>query len=157
MFRSTVILLTSATVMFHALLGCCAHHGHSHSASEKVTSSVHNHAHGDDHSSGHCHSHSDHEDVTSAGGTVPATPQPCDGNHEGEDGPCDEADCQFVSTLRSGECLTSFSFSTLLAFDASLPTTDALVSPLNWERFEQSVPLAATPRPLHALKQVWLL
>lgn len=156
MFHTAVILLTTATVMFHALLGCCAHHGHSHSVSDKVTSSVHDHAHIDDHSSVHCHSHSDHEDVTSAG-TVPATPQPCDGNHEGEHGPCDEADCQFVSTLRSDECLTSFSFSTLLAFDASFPTADALVSPLNWERIEQSAPLAATPSPLHALKQVWLL
>ena len=152
MFRSTVILLTTATVMFHALLGCCAHHGHSHSVSEKVTFSVHDHVHSDDHSLDHCHSHSEHENVTRAD-TVPAVPQPCDGEH----GPCDEADCQFVSTLQTDDCLASLSFSIFLALNASLPTTNALVSPLNWERIEQSMPLAATPSPLHALKQVWLL
>lgn len=94
MFRFVLVMLTCAGVLWHALVGCCAHHGHE-STRPAISASCEG-----------C-SHADRE--SSATG-VPARPHSagvalesicCD--HGGSDRDCSEERCAFPDPRSSGE------------------------------------------------------
>ena len=92
MMNRLLASLVAATLLMHAVVGCCWHHehvaqaGHEEPAAIKPVRGSHCHSHA--HLHGHSHSHShDIADIT------PATP---DNHHHDGDSGCGSQDCQFV-------------------------------------------------------------
>ena len=131
MFQFLTILLTTTAVSLHALLGCCAHHAHSH-AVEEVCQDVQV-------------IHHDHDEATH---TIP-----CQNENHSDGLPCDESECQFISNstsidLKSAIVVSTFANEVADSTHGSL----LLVAFANVER-DRSV---ESCRPsLRALKCVW--
>jgi hypothetical protein len=97
MRRAVVSLVTAATVLWHAVIGCCAHHDacveHAHEHEQVV---VVEHA-ADDHDADHDCSctHDAHDDHDAA--PVQQLPDEAPASHSEPAAPCDDAECSFLA------------------------------------------------------------
>lgn len=87
--------IVALTIAFHAVVGCCIHHGHPHDHAQCQTQVLAEAGHGNcEHAHHEREMLIEHTLVESHGSHVPG-----DGSHH-QHKPCNESDCQFVSNSR---------------------------------------------------------
>lgn len=148
MFHGILTLSTTAAVMLHALLGCCAHHSHACDTHRRGVATV-----ADESDHGHCHhNHEERAKSDERSGDHGGH------DHHGHDGPCSEPDCSFVIAERCDDVTSVLSLLSSLpvANDAAAVTT--LRGPLR-QQAGAEVPSGHlfSPEPLRAQTQVWRL
>lgn len=139
MIRSSLTFVTTFAIALHALLGCCAHHHHS-ADGEGV---IHSHAFGSAVVAGH-HCSGQHADDKHGD----------ESDHE----PCDEIDCQFVTSPRGDDMTLSHSSDLVISVASAVILEIAPSGVLSVRsRTDHPPNLHASPQSLRAQTQVWLI
>lgn len=146
MHSRILCLLTSAAVVLHALLGCCAHHSH---AGQQTTCEQ-----ADASRPGSCGCRHRHAAAPSVEGT-PADNEPGDRPH-GHEGPCDGPECQFVGVERSHDVEQVLSVPVWLPLNDG-PAPSMETSPVNRTVAAVRSAPEISALSLRAATQVWLL
>tara|TARA_R100001480_G_scaffold142575_2_gene140133 strand:- start:1759 stop:2202 length:444 start_codon:yes stop_codon:yes gene_type:complete len=147
MAKSMITILTTLSMMFHALLGCCYHHAHEDVVShgEQKLESEFSKSCIDSHATV-CNSHK-HSDSTASNFSHDNSE-----NHEHDHLPCEESPCTYVSSAHTE----------LIALALVIPLdVESMVTPINVSAkdFEsrRNIPVNSKSTCMRLRKQVWLI